>query len=162
MDVGSKNHYELLGLDQSASAEEIKLAYKEIARVYHPDSNFYSEIVKVEISPDEMAVFQALTEAYNTLSNAERRAEYDKKLPKNLRGWESGGSTRMHASKPGGTEPKRRVSEAFGVFGVVSEKKQAASQMDLELERKLQMQALVLKKRMKGGLLNKLLSALGL
>ena len=162
LDVSSKNHYELLGLERTASVDEIKFDYKEIARVYHPDSNFYSEIVKVELSPDELAVFQALTDAYNTLSNPDRRADYDKKLPKNLRGWENHESPPPGSLRPGGADSKRRVSEAFGVFGVVSEKKNPVNQVDLELERKLQMQSLVLKKRMKGGLFNKLLNVLGL
>jgi DnaJ-class molecular chaperone len=87
--VESKNFYELLGLEPKASKEEIRTAYREIARIYHPDSNFYDEILgDVQINALDEDVFKRITEAYNTLVNEQQRAVYDQTIPKGLRSWE--------------------------------------------------------------------------
>ncbi len=78
-----KNFYELLGVERDASLEEIKQAFKDIAIVYHPDSNFFSEITgETSSSPEEIALFKKITEAYQTLINKDKREEYDKELNK--------------------------------------------------------------------------------
>lgn len=82
-----KNYYELLGVSFDAPLAAIKEAYREIARVYHPDSNFYDEILTEEQSRQAVEAFQRITEAYHTLSDPERRAKYDDILPKNLNDW---------------------------------------------------------------------------
>lgn len=88
MDITNKNYYELLGLEREASPEEIKQAFKEIALVYHPDSNFFDEIIEDSglgdsaLAPEDMKVFKAITQAYNTLSNAEKKKAYDAELNK--------------------------------------------------------------------------------
>ncbi len=92
VDLSDKSFYEILGVSFDASIDEIKEAYRGIARAYHPDSNFYDEILdnKKEIQdlgPDQDR-FKQITEAYNTLINEERRKEYDKLFPKGLRDWE--------------------------------------------------------------------------
>ena len=43
----NKNFYELLGVPRDASKAQIKDAYKDVARVFHPDSNFYDEIISI-------------------------------------------------------------------------------------------------------------------
>lgn len=94
MSLSSKNYYEILGIERNASKEAIKKAYHEIARVYHPDSNFYSEIIDESLSPEQEEFFRLITEAYNTLMNEKSRAEYDALLPKELPSWESSSSSR--------------------------------------------------------------------
>jgi uncharacterized protein YqgQ len=62
------NYYSVLGIDEDASIAEIKRAFREKAKLLHPD---------IAASPDTSAMRQLLT-AYRTLSNRERRFEYDR------------------------------------------------------------------------------------
>jgi len=69
----SKNHYQILGLDPAASADEIRKAYKNLARVYHPDLNPKRKITATDR-------FKRLQEAYSILADAGSRAQYDQSL----------------------------------------------------------------------------------
>ena len=60
--------YEILGLGITADVHDIKLAYRQLAKEYHPDKN---------TTPQATALFQDLNQAYHTLTNAAHRAEYD-------------------------------------------------------------------------------------
>jgi curved DNA-binding protein CbpA len=85
MDDRKRNHYELLGLEKGASSEEIKQAFKEIALVYHPDSNFFDEILvgtEAVLPPDDVKKFQEISHAYSILSNENKRVAYDAELVK--------------------------------------------------------------------------------
>lgn len=63
-----KDYYAALGVDKKASADEIKKAYRKLARKYHPD-------VSKEKNAKEK--FQEVSEAYETLKDPEKRAAYD-------------------------------------------------------------------------------------
>ena len=65
-----RDYYESLGVEKSASAEEIKKAYKKLALKYHPDRN----------PGDEEAIekFKEAAAAYDVLSDADKRARYDR------------------------------------------------------------------------------------
>lgn len=67
------SHYALLGLHPSASAIEIRRAYRELSKRYHPDTTALPPAIAT-------AKFQQLNEAYATLSNPERRRNYDLKI----------------------------------------------------------------------------------
>lgn len=64
----AKNFYEELGIQRQASPEEIKKAYRKLARKYHPD-------ISKETNAEEM--MQKINVAYDTLSDAEKKKEYD-------------------------------------------------------------------------------------
>lgn len=71
------NHYEILGVAQKASADEIRRSYLGLARERHPD-RFTDQAEKAKAHE----FFQQLTEAFNTLSNEQRRRAYDQELQK--------------------------------------------------------------------------------
>lgn len=64
-----RDYYEVLGVGRSASNEEIKKAFRRLAREYHPDVNN---------SPDSEERFKEINEAYAVLSDTEKRAAYDR------------------------------------------------------------------------------------
>ncbi|OEY92662.1 DNA-binding protein [Acinetobacter proteolyticus] len=67
----AKNYYEELGVSRDASADEIKKAYRKLARKYHPD---------ISKEADAEAKMQAINVAYDTLSDSTKKAEYDQIL----------------------------------------------------------------------------------
>ena len=69
MAENKRDYYEVLGVDKSASADEIKKAYRKMAMKYHPDRN-----------PGDKAAeekFKEVGEAYEVLSDADKRSRYD-------------------------------------------------------------------------------------
>jgi preprotein translocase subunit Sec63 len=67
-------YYALLGLPTTASAADIRQAYRTLSRQYHPDTTLLP-------GPAATLKFQQLNEAYATLSNPDRRAAYDQPMP---------------------------------------------------------------------------------
>ena len=64
-----RDYYEVLGLQKGASEEEIKKAFKTMARKYHPDLHPGDK--------EAEAKFKEVNEAYGVLSDADKRARYD-------------------------------------------------------------------------------------
>lgn len=62
----AKDYYEILGVSKTASADDIKKAYRKLAHKYHPDKGEGND-----------AKFKEVNEAYQVLSNAEKRGQYD-------------------------------------------------------------------------------------
>ena len=65
-----KDYYYFLGIPKDASAEDIKKAYRKLARKYHPDMNPNDKEAEKK--------FKEINEVNEVLSNAENRAKYDK------------------------------------------------------------------------------------
>src|ERR1044071_1958433 len=68
MAVAYKDYYRILGVDRSADDKTIKSAYRKLARKYHPD------VAKGKDAGDR---FREVTEAYEVLSDPEKRRRYD-------------------------------------------------------------------------------------
>lgn len=62
-----KDYYQILGVSRSATQEEVKKAYRKLAHKYHPDK-----------SEGDEKKFKEINEAYQTLSDKEKRGQYDK------------------------------------------------------------------------------------
>ena len=68
--MATQTPYEVLGVKPDASADEIRKAYRKLAKEFHPDLN--------PGKPEAEARFKAVTAAYDILSDAEKRARYDR------------------------------------------------------------------------------------
>jgi molecular chaperone DnaJ len=66
--MSTRNYYEVLGVDTSATDDEIKKAFRALARQYHPDVND---------DPTAVERFKEISQAYETLCDPERRRRYD-------------------------------------------------------------------------------------
>ena len=64
-----RNYYEILGVDKNASQEDIKKAYRKLAKKYHPDANPGNKEYEEK--------FKAINEAYEVLGDEEKRRKYD-------------------------------------------------------------------------------------
>lgn len=97
----SKDYYKILGVDRSASEEDIKKAFRKLAHEHHPDKS----------SGDEKK-FKEINEAYQVLSNKEKRAQYDR-FGTTFDGAQYG----QAGSGFGGFDPSNFQQWDFGGFG---------------------------------------------
>src|SRR5476649_751525 len=98
MSVQYKDYYESLGVPRTASADELKKTYRNLARLYHPD------VAKDKKRSEEK--FKEINEAYEVLSDAAKRKQFDE-LGAN---WKSGAEFRPPPGQggfPGGGQTFR-------------------------------------------------------
>lgn len=76
-----KDYYRVLGLSPSASAQQIKARFHELAKKHHPDSQASSrdEVMCHSLHVLE-ELFKEIVQAYNTLSNEQEKKKYDQKV----------------------------------------------------------------------------------
>ena len=98
-DLYEKDFYKVLGIDKKAGADEIKKKYRALARELHPDKN------KGDAAKEEK--FKGISEAYEILSDAKKRAEYDE--ARSL--YERGG---FRAPMGGGGQASGDFNDIFG------------------------------------------------
>lgn len=109
----ARDYYEILNVPRDASLEDIKAAYRRLAREYHPD------VRKDDPRAEER--FKEINEAYQVLSDPERRAEYDR-------------ATRRAAPAPGPVDfasPFDQLFEAF--FGAPTRRSEPGPQRGADL-----------------------------
>ena len=99
-----RDYYEVLGVDKSASADDIKKAYRKKAIQYHPDRNPGDKQAEEK--------FKEAAEAYEVLSNADKRARYDQYGFAGLEGAAGGG-----AGGFGGFSGSMSMDDIFSMFG---------------------------------------------
>lgn len=92
-------YYEILGVGQSASAQEIKQAYRSLVKIYHPDKN--------PGRPEAVQSMVLINEAYNVIKDPVRRAQYDNLISLQTQS-ESQGSYTTGAREPS-QEPLREI-----------------------------------------------------
>jgi curved DNA-binding protein len=105
--VGAKDFYDVLGVSRTASTEEIRRAYRGLARKHHPD---------VDKSEGAEERFKEISEAYDALRDPESRERYDRRGQGFAQGFSPGGGTGRRAASGTG---RRAASgtEGFESFG---------------------------------------------
>lgn len=103
--IDSVNYYELLGLDRDAKRRQLRRAYFPLSKRYHPD-RFYRKILG-DYEPMLKKLFQRITTAYQTLSDRNKRKEYDATLHR---------GRASHATPVRGSTPASRRSEPQSVI----------------------------------------------
>ncbi len=77
--MSQKDYYNILGITKNATADEIKKAYRKLAHKHHPD--------KAGNTPEAKEKFQEISEAYETLSNPDKKASYDNPFSGSRQNW---------------------------------------------------------------------------
>lgn len=103
----AKNFYELLGISQKSTPDEIKKAYRKLARQYHPDVNPNNKEAERK--------FKEINEAYETLSDPAKKTEYDALLARPHR--ETPGSGGRRSAGPEGDFTFEGMGDFWDLFG---------------------------------------------
>ncbi len=107
--MSKRDYYEVLGTNKGASPDELKKAYRQMARKYHPD---------VSQEANSEAKFKEVNEAYEVLSDEQKRSMYDRFGHAGLSGAGSGFGTGGFDFGGGGfRDPFEIFEEVFGGFG---------------------------------------------
>lgn len=138
-----KDYYSVLGVEKTATPEEIKKAYRQLAKTYHPDKNPGSKVAE--------ARFKEVSEAYEVLSDASKKKHYDD-LGKNWNKYQQYKNPQEYyrENRPSEDSPNFDFSDIFGkdkgggfsdffsnIFGGGEGKKQSSKGQNYETEMEL-------------------------
>ena len=104
-----RDYYEVLGVAKNANADEIKKAYRKAAIKYHPDKNPGDKEAEEK--------FKEAAEAYDVLSNPEKRARYDQYGHAGMSGAAGGGASGFGGFSSGGFSMEDIFSQFGDIFG---------------------------------------------
>ena len=79
--MSAKDYYDVLGVSKSASADELKRAYRKLAKQHHPDRNQGDKSAE--------AKFKEVQAAYDVLKDSKKRAKYDRFGPAAVGDWQT-------------------------------------------------------------------------
>ncbi len=108
-DVTKTDYYELLSVSRDASEQELKTAYRKVAMQYHPDRN--------PDNPEAEEMFKACSEAYQVLSDADKRAAYDRYGHAAFTGGAGGGGNPFAGGGFGGSAQGFNGQDLGDIFG---------------------------------------------
>ncbi|XP_037546289.1 dnaJ homolog subfamily A member 3, mitochondrial isoform X2 [Nematolebias whitei] len=106
--ANKQNLYEILGVSRNASQKEIKKAYYQLAKEYHPDAN--------PDDPEAKEKFTKLAEAYEVLSDEVRRKEYDTYGAAGFDPSRAGAGQQYYRAGGGAIDPEELFRKIFGEF----------------------------------------------
>ena len=104
-----RDYYEVLGVQKNANADEIKKAYRKAAIQYHPDKNPGDKEAEEK--------FKEAAEAYDVLSNPDKRARYDQFGHAGMSGAAGGGAGGFGGFSGGGFSMEDIFSQFGDIFG---------------------------------------------
>ncbi len=109
----TKDYYQLLGVPENAGADDVKKAYRKLAKKYHPDAN-----------PNDTAAsdrFKEISEAYAVISDDDKRKQYDTLRKNPFAGFGGGGFSTQRptgGARPGGAQQEQQFNfEDIGDIG---------------------------------------------
>ncbi|MBA4379598.1 MAG: molecular chaperone DnaJ [Anaerolinea sp.] len=108
-----KDYYKILGVERSATGADLKRAYRNLAKQYHPDRNPGDKKAEER--------FKEINEAYEVLSDAQKRARYDQ-LGDSYSGWQRSGAPggfdwSQWSGQPGSGRPSVQYGDINDLFG---------------------------------------------
>lgn len=111
--AGTKDYYQVLGVSETANADDIKKTYRKLAKQYHPDAN--------QNDPKAAEKFKEIGEAYAVLSDPDKRKQYDQVRKNPFAGFGGFGRTGAQPRPGGGATEQTFSFEDIGDIGGLSD-----------------------------------------